>query len=157
MNVVFLQHQGNSIDPLHQFHYIEHEQNGQIAFLDTLISRNNCSISIDVYRKPTHTNRYLAKTKQKISTVTTLNSYPRKLITSLIVKQERKKVTPSPEELVRTFFETIERTLQHKGYAILPYIKGLTEPLQRTVSKHDIKVFSKHLKTLQATARVSGP
>ena len=54
MNVV-LQHQGNSIDPLHQFHYIKHEQNGQIAFLDTLISRNNCSISIDVYRKPTHT------------------------------------------------------------------------------------------------------
>ena len=113
MNVVFLQHQGNSIDPLHQFHYIEHEQNGQIAFLDTLISRNNCSISIDVYHKPTHTNRYLAKTKQKISTVTTLNSYPRKLITSLIVKQERKKVTPSPEELVRTFFETIILNARH--------------------------------------------
>ena len=58
MNVVFLQHQGNSIDPPHQFHYIENEQNGQIAFLDTLNSRNNCSIFIDVYRKPTHTNRY---------------------------------------------------------------------------------------------------
>ena len=60
-----------------------------------------------------------------------------------------KKVTPSPDELVRTFFESIERTPQHKGYAILPYIKGLTEPLQRTLSKHDIKVFGKPLKTLQ--------
>ena len=86
---------------------------------------------------------------KRLSYALELNGYPRKLITSLIVKQKRKKVTPSPEELVRTFFESIERTPQHKGYAILPYIKGLTEPLQRTLSKHDTKVFSKQLKTLQ--------
>ena len=66
----------NFIDPNINF-TIEHEQNGQIAFLDTLISRNNCSISIDVYRKPTRTNRYLDYDshhdyKQKISTATTL-------------------------------------------------------------------------------------
>ena len=30
---------------------IEHEQNRQIAFLDTLVSRNNCSIFIDVYQQ----------------------------------------------------------------------------------------------------------
>ena len=48
----------NSIDPHINF-TTEHEQDGRIAFLDTLISRNNCSISIDVYRKPTHTDRYL--------------------------------------------------------------------------------------------------
>ena len=66
----------NSIDPYINF-TIEHEQNRQIAFLDTLISKNNCSISIDVHRKPTHTNRYLDYDshhdyKQKISTATTL-------------------------------------------------------------------------------------
>ena len=35
------------------------KKDGQIAFLDTLVSRRNNSISIDVYRKPTHTDRYL--------------------------------------------------------------------------------------------------
>ena len=66
----------NSIDPHINF-TIEHEQDGRIAFLDTLISRNNCSISIDVYRKPTHTERYLNYLshhdhKHKISTAMTL-------------------------------------------------------------------------------------
>ncbi len=44
----------NSIDP-HISFTIEYETNGQIAFLDTLISRNSGSITTDVYRKPTHT------------------------------------------------------------------------------------------------------
>ena len=60
-----------------------------------------------------------------------------------------KKITPTPEELVRTFFESIERTSQHNGYVVLPYIKGLTEPLKMALSKHNIKVFSKPMKTLQ--------
>ena len=38
---------------------IELENNGQIAFLDTLVSRRNGVAVIDVYRKPTHTDRYL--------------------------------------------------------------------------------------------------
>ena len=35
---------------------IELENNGQIAFLDTLVSRRNGVVVIDVYRKPTHTD-----------------------------------------------------------------------------------------------------
>ena len=77
------------------------------------------------------------------------NGYPRKLISSLIMKLKRKKTTPSPEQLVRTFFESVERTQQHSGYAVLPYIKGLTEPLKRKLEKHDIKVFSKPVTTPQ--------
>ena len=48
----------NSIDP-HISFTIEHETDGQIAFLDTLISRNSGTITTNVYRKPTHTDRYL--------------------------------------------------------------------------------------------------
>ena len=36
------------------------------------------------------------------------------------VDPHTKKTTPSPEELVRTFFESVERTRQHNGYAVLP-------------------------------------
>ena len=38
---------------------VEHENNDQIAFLDTLVSLQNGTIYVGVYRKPTITNRYL--------------------------------------------------------------------------------------------------
>ena len=49
----------------------------QVAFLDTLVSRRNGVAAIDVYRKPTHTDRYLDfsshhNIKHKISTASTL-------------------------------------------------------------------------------------
>ena len=56
---------------------IEQENNGQIPFFDTLISRNNGTISINIYRKPTHMDRYLDFNfhhgkKHKVSTAATL-------------------------------------------------------------------------------------
>ena len=38
---------------------MEKESNGEIAFLDTLLKRNNEEIPVLVYRKPTHTDQYL--------------------------------------------------------------------------------------------------
>ena len=38
---------------------IEEESNGELAFLDTLLKRNNEEIFVLVYRKPTHTDQYL--------------------------------------------------------------------------------------------------
>ena len=67
-----------------------------------------------------------------------MNDYPRKLVSNLIAKQKRKNTTPSPEELVRTFFESVQRMQQYNGYAVLPYIKGLTELPRRTLEKHDV-------------------
>ena len=56
---------------------IEEENNGQISFLDTLVSRKNGVAVIDVYRKPTHTDRYLDfsshhEIKHKVSAASTL-------------------------------------------------------------------------------------
>ena len=38
---------------------MEEESNGELAFLDTLLKRNNGEISVLVYTKPTHTDQYL--------------------------------------------------------------------------------------------------
>ena len=35
---------------------MEEESNGELAFLETLMERNNGEISVLVYRKPTHTD-----------------------------------------------------------------------------------------------------
>lgn len=56
---------------------IEHECNGQISFLETLVSCNNGAIPVDVYRKSTCTDRYLDfnshhDKKHKVSTAATL-------------------------------------------------------------------------------------
>ena len=64
------------IDP-HIAFTIEEESDQQIAFLDTLVSRKDSTITIDVYRKATHTDRYLDFTSHhdkshKISTAETL-------------------------------------------------------------------------------------
>ena len=66
----------NSIDP-HISFTIEEESDQQIALLDTLVSRKDNTITIDVYRKATHTDRYLDFSshhdkRHKISTAETL-------------------------------------------------------------------------------------
>ena len=38
---------------------MEEEINGELAFPDTLLKRNNEKIDVWVYRKPTHTDQYL--------------------------------------------------------------------------------------------------
>ena len=38
---------------------MEEESNGELAFLDTLLKRNNGEISVLVYRKPAHIDQYL--------------------------------------------------------------------------------------------------
>ena len=48
----------NSID-LHINFTMGQELDGKLSFLDTLITRNNGSLLTNVYRKPTHTDRYL--------------------------------------------------------------------------------------------------
>ena len=66
----------NSIDP-HISFTIEEESDQQIAFLDTLVSRKDNKITINVYRKAIHTDRYLDFSshhdkRHKISTAETL-------------------------------------------------------------------------------------
>ena len=66
----------NSIDANISF-TIEIQSDNKISFLDTLVTRRNGAIVVDVYRKPTHTDRYLDynshhDNKHKASTAATL-------------------------------------------------------------------------------------
>ena len=77
----------NSIEPSIQF-TVEAESEGQLAFLDVLISRNlDGSMDTTVYRKPTHTNKYLDFSSHhplahKIAVVRTLYSRAQALMPS---------------------------------------------------------------------------
>ena len=136
---------------------------------------------VDIYRKPTHTDRYLDfhshhDRKHKISTAETLlhralnlpntqvgktretahvcaalhsNGYLVKIAADVIRKKARSAPpTPTPEESVGMFFKWAEPTSQ-RNFAVLPYIKGITEPLTRILKEHNIQVTSRAIKTLQ--------
>ena len=127
----------NSLDPSIQF-TLEHKHNGKLAFLDTVITRENGKLNINVYRKPTHTDKYLDynshhQHKHKTSTAKTLirraltlpsteegrnneldyvknalrtNNYPLRTINNIIAEtKSTHSHDPSPEELVRSFFQ----------------------------------------------------
>jgi hypothetical protein len=48
----------NSVNPHLQF-TCEMEENGRLPFLDTVTIRRNGVVHVDVYRKATHTDKYL--------------------------------------------------------------------------------------------------
>ena len=55
----------------------------------------------------------------------------------------------APIEFVSMFFKWVDPSDTHKGFACLPYISGLTEPLTRLLRKNEIRVVNKPFKTLQ--------
>jgi hypothetical protein len=66
------------------------------------------------------------------------NGYPKKFLQQVEHKRIMQQ-TPSPEELVRLFFDSVE-TKTNYNYAVLPYIKGLTEPLKQILKPYDIRL-----------------
>jgi len=75
---------------------------------------------------------------------------------NLIADIERKKrvppPVPTPEELVGMFFKWVD--LPHtRGFATLPYIKGLTEPLTRLLRRHDVLVTNKNSQPLNSVRK----
>ena len=68
---------------------------------------------------------------------------------SLLMKRARPPPpTPTPEELIDILFKWAEPT-NRRNFAVLPYIKGITEPVARILEEHDIQVTSRPVKTLQ--------
>ena len=67
----------------------------------------------------------------------------------ILNKKPPPSTVPPPEELVSMFFKWADPSNMYQGFACLPYISGLTEPLTRLLRKNDIRVVNKPLKTLQ--------
>ena len=69
------------------------------------------------------------------------NGYSRKVI-SIIQTSKTLNPAPTPEELVKMFFDWVDPTT-------LPYISDITKPLTRTLPNYGILVTNKPVKTLQ--------
>ena len=140
-----------------------------------LVSRRNGVIVVNVYRKPTHTDRYLDfyshhNRQHKVSTASSLLHRALNLPNSSEGKKRElnyvqaalalsKAYTLERLELLQQMFpwrnslECFSRWLNQPSHASLLLlslnIKGVTEPLTRILKKHDVTVVNKPFTTLQ--------
>ncbi len=153
----------------------EPEVNGKIPFLDILIIRkDDGSVKLCVYRKPTHTDQYLNfnshhPIQHKLGVVRTLMDRCQKLVTD---EQDRKE----EENHIRTAlkkcgypewtFNKVKQQIENgpnkkrqekpkeekcKGSVLLPYVQGVSECVHRILLKHKIASAFKPGNTLRQT------
>ena len=95
-NESFLQHI-NSVDPAIRFTVEDNKEDGSIPFLDTIVKPEaDGSLSITVYRKPTHTDQYLQwdshhHLSAKFSVIQTLSHRASTVCSNLELLQKEKQ------------------------------------------------------------------
>ena len=158
----FFQHI-NSLHPKTKF-TMETEENSQLPFLDTLIQRNrDNTISVRVYRKPTHTDQYLKFTshhlaRAKKSVITSLFNRAKNIISNPSDQEKEEnhltvvlqangypkkfiKNTIRPSQLPRQSVNNDNTENQEQIAPVrinLPYVKGTSEQLKRIFNGHNI-------------------
>lgn len=151
----FLSHL-NSIEASIQF-TAEVERDGELPFLDVLVKRDQRRLTFSVYRKSTHTGRYLHydsvhPTNQK-----------RSVVASLVARTNRICTTPSSRAAdlqqvhrdlsacgyPKSMLNSVERQLSQpprpdrvlpKKRAAIPYVPGVSEGLARVLRHYDVQV-----------------
>ena len=163
----YMQHL-NSIEPSIQF-TVERDTDGKLPFLDTCVQRTtDGKLETVVYRKPTHTDKYLSfnsyhARSHKKSVVTTLFQRAENLTSNNDAREnECQYVTNVLKEnnYPKSFlYDCLRRpTLTDcnspdddsavKGFAIVPYIQGIAEPIRGVLNNYGIKVALKPFQTL---------
>ena len=161
----------NSQNPRIQF-TMETEKNNQIAFLDVLVEKQpNGKLSHKVYRKPTHTDRYLNKASnhhpgQKRGVIKTLANRATRICEPKYLEEELKHLETAlenngyaPQEIKRALRpramnkpKNTEESIP-KVRAFLPYIKNVTDRIGKLLERHDVKPIYKPTKTIGQSLR----
>ena len=171
-------HHLNDIEPSIQFTY-EMENDCSLPFLDIQLEHNSDgTISTSVYRKPTHTDRYLDFSSHhplthKMSVIKTFFSRAHSLSSSATDKQEEhKKISKAldsnnyPGKFVDRVYRRVPRApatdQQINNSIVIPYVRGLSEAIQRVFSAVKVRVlFHPHSTLCQQLVHVirksSGP
>ncbi|KAK5650384.1 hypothetical protein RI129_001413 [Pyrocoelia pectoralis] len=153
LHFFFLKHL-NNIHPNIQF-TMECEINGRLPFLDILISKtDSLNLSFSVYRKPTHTDRYLNKLSnhhpcQKIGVIKALFDRAKKVSDPTHLDEELQHLRMSLQangysllEINKVFSskpKQLREKLPHLGMVFLPYIGGVTDKIGRILERNNIK------------------
>ena len=148
---------------------METENDYKLAFFNTTVSREpDSSLTTSVYRKPTLTDQYLAYDSHhpqsvKRGIVKCLYERAKHLVTKPSVISKEKKHLSSilvsngyPLSLLQKITKTrkpsssAEPTIEYKSTLVLPYVKGLSEPLRCCLQQQGIRAVFKSKTTLRS-------
>ena len=155
----------NGCDPFIKFTQ-EKEQDHSIPFLDCRVSRSESgSLHTTVYRKPTHTDQYLAfdshhPLTHKQGVVRTLHHRADTIVSDPDNTQREKDhlnialgKCGYPKWAINSALFPRHRATDSdnrpKATATIPYVSGLSEQLQRKFGEHNIRVAHKPVNTLR--------
>ena len=163
----FLQHLNNQ-QPSIRF-TMETEKDNKLAFLDTAVLRKpDGRLTTSVYRKPTHTDQYLAYDSHhpqsvKRGTVNCLYERAKRLITKPFVISEEKRYLSSvlvsngyPFSFLQKLTETgkpnnsAQPANEFKATAVLSYVKGLSQQLRRCLQQQGLRAVFESETTLRS-------
>ena len=114
-----------------------------LPFLDTITSRRGTEIQVDVYRKPTHTDRYLDSFSchhlcHKRSVYNTLLRRANNIPSTNKGRREetqRVKAVLRDNNYPMSSIQNCERVLTTK-----PYVQGVSEKIGRTLNQQKVEV-----------------
>ncbi|XP_064463281.1 uncharacterized protein LOC135374214 [Ornithodoros turicata] len=160
----------NRIEPSIQF-TVELERDNVLPFLDVLVKREGSDLKFTVYRKPTHTGRYLRfdsnhPTCHKASVVSSLFSRAKKICLS--EKDRKKEEAAITSDLKKNGYTSsfVQRVARRQARGLrnrprhtddqtcqtrritMPYVKGISESLTRILAKEGIRVSHKPVSTI---------
>ena len=168
----------NSVSPTINF-TMELERDGSLPFLDTkLTRREGGTLDVTVFRKPTHTDRYLhfsshhpASAKkaavrslfdmarnvtlrknlreEHLTTTFTQNGYPLPFIRA-ISSSLQEPSTPPEESDEEPDDEGSQEDERKPPLAVIPYVSGASERIRKACEKFDVRVVFKLGPTLRS-------
>ena len=150
----------NSIKPNIQFTLELGDTEGQgLPFLDTITTRSDTQIQVNVDSKPTHTDHYLDFHSHhplchKTSVVNTLLRRARNIPSTLEGKREeakRVKAVLRENNYPSSFINSCERalsdppttTITSNGFVVLPHVRGISKRIGRVLRQQQVKVADK--------------
>ena len=145
---------------------IEEEKDGCLPFLDLLVSRANNKVKTTVYRKPTHSNRYLnfkshhsmqnkkSVIRSLVNRAITHTSDENDLVNEINHLKHVLIENNYPEQIIRdtitscmrkhNFPNTTQPEYDMSKLITIPYYKGISEKIREILQKQNIKtVFTK--------------
>lgn len=152
----------------------ETESDGKLPFLDThIVKKDDGSLKLQVYRKPTHTDQYLNYTShhplhQKLGVIRTLYDRKESIVTDLEDKiEEEKKIEKALETCgyPKWTFDKVKQQRQSSrtkkvekkdetnkctGMVVLPYVNGVTERISRVLKSYNVATAMKPHNTLRS-------
>ncbi|XP_076246266.1 uncharacterized protein LOC143186474 [Calliopsis andreniformis] len=154
----------NSLHPKIQFTMETETEQQIIPFLGVLVTRKpDGTLGHQVYRKPTHTNRYLHASShhhpvQKNFVLSSLIHRAINICEEEHLPEELNHIRNTLQILHPTDRPSTSDNKEKQNTTFLPYIQGTTDPISKILGKHKIRtIFTTHTKIKQVLISPKDP